>query len=115
VLRPGTYRLRGQARAGMAGQPDQLAWRIVCAGRPGALAEARPAEGAAQEWRAFEARFAVPSSGCEAQWLVLDSFALDRIGVGEAWYRDIAITPMEAVMSAGADGQAVADAGGAQS
>ena len=109
VLPPGVYRLHGQARAGMGGQPEQLAWRVTCAGRPGTLAEAGPAQGAAQDWGAFEARFAVPPTGCEAQWLTLDSFALDRIGVGEAWYRDIAITP-----GAGG-GQAVADAGGKRS
>lgn len=97
VLPPGAYRLTGRMLDAGDGGAEGFVWRVICVGAPDPLAKAPAPPGAAGQWHAFSADFAVPASGCPAQLLDL---AADR---GELqkditlWYDDLAIVPISGV------------------
>jgi hypothetical protein len=70
TLRPGRYRLSFRASGEAAGDSSRLIWTIAC--NPG---DARllqlPVTGVTSSEKRFAADFAVPASGCAAQWLRL--------------------------------------------
>lgn len=96
VLPPGRYVLRGRERADELETERGMAWKIVCAGPdPQPLAATEPLKGRSG-WEDFEVSFAVPLSGCPAQWLRLEldaRSALEQdVDGGSVWYDDLTIS-----------------------
>lgn len=94
LLRPGRYSLSGLVRMNELHSDQGMAWRLYCAnGDKQRLAESEHFSGT-EAWRTFAVQFAVPESGCSAQWLQLEHAARtaveQQIG-GEIWFDHMAI------------------------
>lgn len=98
VLPPGRYRFEGQERADQLQSPRGLRWRVFCAEDPQpSLGETALLTGTIP-WTGFSAAFAVPDTGCRAQWLQLElpaRIASERTIEGEAWYQGLRINQAE--------------------
>lgn len=70
VLGPGRYRLSVRAEGEAIEASSYLAWRILCHGSNAAIAE-MPIKNLTFQQRVISADFAIPATGCSAQWLKL--------------------------------------------
>jgi hypothetical protein len=70
TLSPGTYRLQFEAEGNTSGEGSRLAWEISCAGSSASLGRAEMV-GIDYDRKKLSLRFAVPRTGCNAQWLRL--------------------------------------------
>lgn len=104
VLAPGDYVLTGRVLYGKR-RPERLAWGVQCAGGEAIVLSATQGDEQPGGWRAFEAPFTVPASGCPGQWLQLGSRAEEDFGMVDTWFGDIAVRPRGAEPSPGAGGQ----------
>ena len=89
VLRPGSYRLTGKARARDLRSERGLVWTLTCAeGANQLLAETNRVTGTMEA--EISTAFTVPAHGCRAQWLRLELAARippERdVGGGTVWY-----------------------------
>jgi hypothetical protein len=94
LLGPGRYRLSLRARAEFLHTEQGLEWEITCDGGD-EIATLGPLEGSF-DWRALQADFSVPASGCPGQWLELDNPATPgaaQHASGDLWVDDLAIRP----------------------
>lgn len=93
ALPPGTWRLRGRARAEALRSERGLLWQVACHAGGAPLGRSEPLRGQ-RDWHDFAFEFTVPAEGCDAQLLRLllpaRIPAEQRIG-GQAWYDALAI------------------------
>ena len=86
VLPPGKYQLSGAHNISDNDQLGSLTWQIICADTNVAVLNGSTTN------PSLETRFVVPTSGCGAQWLILNARALDTRVSG--WVDNIALTPL---------------------
>lgn len=86
VLKPGRYQLSGVHNISDNDQLGSLTWQIICADTNVAVLNGSTTN------PSLETRFVVPTSGCGAQWLILNARALDTRVSG--WVDNIALTPL---------------------
>jgi hypothetical protein len=93
-LPQGRYRLTGEEKATDLQNERGMVWRVSCAeGEKAILAETELLAGTTP-WRDFAVEFAVPPSGCRAQWLRLvlaARTALEQQVGGEVFYDNVRI------------------------
>jgi len=86
-LKPGAYRFSGQARAEVGDPGERLSWGVYCFETGAKLGESRivttPGE---TGWKPFVFTFAVPTTGCSAQWVRLIPKPADRRTAIVGWY-----------------------------
>jgi tetratricopeptide (TPR) repeat protein len=107
LLRPGRYQLSGRVRLDDLRTALGLGWNLSCIESSAALGKSERLLGNS-EWRAFGFAFAVPETNCGAQLLqlVLDArIAAEQQVVGEAWFDDFHIQPLEAPEAAAVSAQ----------
>lgn len=88
MLRPGRYRLTLRVEGDATGEGSRLAWLVSCGNTQ--LLEA-PLRGVGSAPKAIAARFAVPASGCPAQWLRLTGIPAEFPTRQSATIRDLRI------------------------
>ena len=94
VLPPGPYVLSGEVEVDRLVNERGVVWRITCAeGTRSVLATSEPVAGTSS-WHPFAVDFAVPPTGCRAQWLRLQlaaRFAIDEQVSGTVRYDNLSI------------------------
>ncbi|WP_018267594.1 hypothetical protein [Methylosinus sp. LW4] len=94
MLAPGRYAFTGAAAADDLDNELGLRWRIYCAADPSQTLAATRLLKKTVPLRAFRVEFAVPSQGCDAQWLKLEipvRIATDADVSGGARYVNLAV------------------------
>lgn len=92
MLPPGRYRLSFQAEGSANGQGSRLAWQVVCR-EGGAPLLDLPIRDVNYTPRDFAGEFAVPASGCAAQWLQLVGIAAEFPSTQTARITGLALRP----------------------
>jgi hypothetical protein len=93
MLRPGRYRLSFRAEGDATGEGSRLAWVVTCNGGAATQLLEAPLQKVGSAPRALAATFAVPASGCPAQWLRLTGIP-DEFPTGQsATISDLRIRP----------------------
>ena len=93
LLSPGSYRLSLRMRARGLRSELGLQWVVACQGSAGTAGRTDAIDGSF-DWRGYQAKIVIPSTGCPGQWLRLvnpvPSGAAQRV-VGELWVDDISV------------------------
>ncbi len=109
VLPPGRYQLTGLVAADDLVNRRGIGWRVFCAqGDRRSLGETGPVAGTFG-WRPFAASFAIPSTGCRAQWLRLElaaRIAVEQRVSGAVWFDHLAIRRLDTAAAGTASAQA---------
>jgi hypothetical protein len=92
MLRPGRYRLSFRASGNASGEGARLVWTMACNPGDARLLEL-PVIGVATAPKRFSAVFAVPASGCPAQWLRLSGVAGDVESAQQAAISGLTLVP----------------------
>jgi hypothetical protein len=90
ALDPGTYVLRGKARADALATGRGLQWMLACAEGHQQVLASSPVLIGSQGWHEFQVAFDVPSDDCGGQWLRLQPAVPDQID-GRAAYAELAV------------------------
>lgn len=93
VLAPGRYRLELRQRGEITGRRG-LQWRVHCVDGDGVLALTPMFLGRVEPWTEVQVEFAVPDTGCRAQWVSLilaARSASEQLVKGAAWFDDVRI------------------------
>jgi hypothetical protein len=93
LLGPGGYTLGALGGLTAAARPERMTWKIACASTPATALTAQSALPSGSAGGPVQARFQVPASGCEAQWLLLEIAAGSSEGNAEAWVDSVRISP----------------------
>ena len=105
TLAPGQYQLSFQQLDELGDPGQALNWTVKCAGSGQVIAQQKPSAASPPAddgaWRQVTAVFAVPASGCDAQWLGITAQQGERPETAVRWYRRLAIAPL---LGAGATG-----------
>jgi hypothetical protein len=91
-LSPGQYRFGGEQRREAGKSQASLSWVLTCFETGAVIAEAPLAE-ASSAWRTFAFDFAVPATGCQAQWIRLMPKPAERRTTVVGWYDRLSIAP----------------------
>jgi hypothetical protein len=91
MLKPGRYRLSFQATGDASGEGGRLVWSVACDSAGTRLLQL-PIAGVTSAQKRFAGSFAVPASGCTAQWLKLDGAPGDVESAQEATISGLSIT-----------------------
>jgi hypothetical protein len=99
MLTPGQYQLSFQQLDELGDPGQALNWTVKCAGSGQLIAQQKPSSvasppGDGGAWREVALAFAVPTSGCAAQWLGITAQQGERPETLVRWYRRIAIAPL---------------------
>ena len=93
LLSPGSYRLSLRMRARGLRSELGLQWVVACQGSAGTAGRTDAIDGSF-DWRGYQAKIVIPSTGCPGQWLRLvnpvPSGAAQRV-VGDLWVDDISV------------------------
>src|SRR5262249_11314245 len=93
VLAPGSYEFRGKYTGEIIG-PRGVKWRVACAGGP-IVGESGMVAAKTTAWKDIEFGFAVPATGCPAQYVRLDldaRMSSEQFASGTVWFDDLRIT-----------------------
>jgi hypothetical protein len=107
LLRPGRYQLSGRAKLVDLRAAWGLGWNLSCIESNASLGKSERLLGSSA-WREFSVEFEVPEASCGAQLLqlVLEArIAAEQQVVGEAWFDDFHIQPLEAPEAAAVSAQ----------
>jgi hypothetical protein len=94
ILPPGTYQLTGMVRTDQLKNERGLAWNVYCADGEKLRVGGTQLFQGTFDWEPFSTTFAIPTSGCEAQWLKLELGAkavLEQQISGEIWFDRLAV------------------------
>jgi hypothetical protein len=92
MLKPGRYRLSFRASGNASGEGARLVWAVACDPGDARLLEL-PVTGVATAPKKFSAVFAVPATGCPAQWLRLSGVAGDVESAQQAAISGLTLVP----------------------